>query len=130
MTKLYAAAICFLILAAKPVAAQTVHCTSVPQMQKHSLALNLLLARDDLRTIFENNPNQTSTPVQTTVLNYVCAEVWVSAQAGYAANYTQAQFDTFFKQLRAAIGNLSPNATLYGGPGQCPQGIELADLLK
>jgi hypothetical protein len=127
------AGLSLIVLAAVPGVAQ-VHCSSVPQNQKHSLALTLLLVRNDLRSIFTTTSDQADAKVQATPLKDVCPEVWASFQAGYQTYYSsssaKAQFDAGFSEIRKAVGLLSPDSAKYGGGGQCPKGPELADLLK
>ena len=93
--------------------------------------MTLLLANGTYRGIFEKY-DQSDAQVKPTPLFYVCTEVYGNFKTKYA-HYTvgdQMKFDADFKQLGARIAFLSPSLTGYGGGGQCPQGLELHDLLK
>jgi hypothetical protein len=113
-----------------PVRAQS-PCTFL-QLQRHSLAMTLLLARTDLRNTFEQSTSQTDAAVKATILSMVCSDVWNSFYTQYKslspANKTN--FDNTFTALNQIIGQMSPTAAGYGNPSQCPGGPELADLLK
>jgi hypothetical protein len=111
--------------------AQTECGSDVLRIQKHSLAMTLLLANDTYRGIFEKNI-QTKDAVKPTPLFYVCTDVYGTAKTKYEALSPDDKktFDDEFTKLGKRIAFVSPNVAAYGGGGQCPQGLELHDLLK